>query len=73
VKTKTKFSFYLLIFILLTACSKTSEQTCKSEIKLIASTKEYTPVCGCDNVTYSNKCVAESQGVNSWINGACDN
>ena len=31
------------------------------------------PVCGCDNLTYSNKCVAESQGVNSWVNGACDN
>lgn len=31
------------------------------------------PVCGCDNITYSNKCVAESQGVNSWANSACNN
>ena len=32
----------------------------------------YAPVCGCDSVTYRNKCVAESKhGITTWRNGVC--
>ena len=35
-------------------------------------TEEYNPVCGCNNITYSNPCVAEGAGVMSWEEGECN-
>lgn len=33
----------------------------------------YEPVCGCDNVTYSNICYAERAGITVWTPGPCPN
>jgi len=32
---------------------------------------DYTPVCGCDDQTYSNECVANSKGVSASYAGDC--
>ena len=31
----------------------------------------YEPVCGCDDITYTNACYAEAIGVLRWKQGAC--
>ncbi len=80
--------FLLLMAILLAGCQRTSvpapantvkdsasakEQPCKGPADLERMcTMQYQPVCGCDNKTYSNQCVAKSKGVLRMTEGACD-
>ncbi len=33
----------------------------------------YDPVCGCNNVTYSNSCHAECAGITEYTMGKCPN
>ena len=32
----------------------------------------YEPVCGCNGITYGNKCYAENAGVTEWTEDECD-
>ena len=36
-------------------------------------TENWSPVCGCDGITYSNDCYAENAGVTEWTEGECQN
>lgn len=38
----------------------------------VACTMQYDPVCGCDNITYGNACMARGAGVPSSTPGACE-
>ena len=70
-----KLIFFLLFISIFSfeGCTKSGPEECKGKQKLIACTKEYRPVCGCDGISYSNACEADSQGVLEWNEGPCNN
>ena len=42
-----------------------------AKITNASCTDEYAPVCGCNNITYGNKCIAKNAGLTSWKRGEC--
>lgn len=55
------------------ACPDKSACVDESKIKMDPCPDLYSPVCGCNDKTYSNKCLAENAGVLKWEKGPCAN
>ncbi|MFN2438290.1 MAG: Kazal-type serine protease inhibitor family protein [Chitinophagaceae bacterium] len=70
-----KFIYIILIAFMLVNCKTPSNKDindCKGQaVADCMCTMQYDPVCGCDNKTYSNDCVARCAGVKSWKKGEC--
>ncbi len=62
-----------LVAVTFFGCEETRDNCIdESKIKNDSCPRIWDPVCGCDNQTYSNSCVAENAGLDNWKKGECD-
>lgn len=66
-------SLALSLVAALTWACQNDDCSSKSPSPDCICTMDYNPVCGCDDVTYSNACMAECHGIEEYTQGACAN
>ncbi len=61
----------LFLSMVLIQCGSQEDACNGDKIADCVCDASYVPVCGCDEVTYSNACVAKCEGVKEFKNGPC--
>ncbi len=60
------------ILFVVTSCCKEDSTTCVENINNdCVCTLQYDPVCGCNNKTYGNACIASCSGITEFTPGEC--
>lgn len=67
----TKISLALLLLISIIGCNKEKKNCIQGPGTEPVCTADYQPVCGCNDVTYSNACQASSDGISDFTEGEC--
>jgi hypothetical protein len=68
-RAKVYYLLFVLLFCQGVSCTK---ENCEEDpIDGCFSTKEYQPVCGCNNKTYGNAGEAKCAGIPTYTEGPC--
>jgi hypothetical protein len=66
---KTLKLLCLLLPLSILACNKDCQENTNSNV---VCTEQYDPICGCNDKTYGNACLAGAAGITSFTKGECE-
>jgi len=67
-----KISSLAFLLFVVTSCCKEDSTSCVENINDdCVCTQQYDPVCGCNNKTYGNACMAGCSGITDFTPGEC--